>query len=368
MKQLISIILISIICLIFLPVKHFAQSTDSPKIKISAYLDSYFATDNDKIIQNDDNSLKSARQLTYVNYKKNEFALNIAQISAELSADRFRANVTLQAGDLVKTGYQDLGAQFPMLQQANVGYNFYSGFWIDAGLFLTHIGGEAMLPKDNWLSSHSLVTYFEPFYQSGVKVSYENEKMTACIHILNGNGIIADNNFNKSVGLFFSHKCTDNFNFSYSNIYGNEEVGSPINAKIHFLQNLVLNYNLAEKLALRGQFDLANKNFTDNTNPFGENSKMYFGGSLTAHYLINDKFSATCRAAYVDNTDSLYVPTIKGLAYTLGAEYKPSDFTYIRLEGSLTDLDENYKMFIDADNKPAASRMEVALNFGVIIK
>jgi hypothetical protein len=368
MKNLFSILLISIFCLTFYPTKQFAQTNDAPKIKVSAYLDSYFTTDNDKISQTDDNTLKSTRQLTYINSKKNEFGLNIAQVSADLIADKFRGNVTMQAGDLVKTGYQDLGVQFPMLQQANVGYNFYGHFWIDAGLFLTHIGGEALLPKDNWLSSHSLVTYFEPFYQSGFKVSFENENTTACIHILNGNGIIADNNFNKSVGLFFSQKCSDNFNFSYSNIYGNEEAGSPNNAKIHFLQNLVLNYNLSAKLSLRGQFDIANKNLTDNTNPYGGNSKIYFGASLTAHYLFNEKFSASARAAYVNNSDSVYTPAIKGLAYTLGVEYKPSDFTYIRLEGSLMDLDENYKMFINADNKPAASRMEVALNFGVIIK
>jgi len=357
-----------LIVIVFVIGFNLIKAEDKTKITISSYIDTYFATDNDKLFQINENTLNSTRQLTYINGKKNEIGLNVAQVSAELSTEKFRGNVTMQAGDLVKTGYQDLGVQFPFLQQANIGYNFYGNFWIDAGIFLTHIGGESFLPKDNWLSSHSLVTYFEPFYQSGVKVSFENEKTTACIHILNGNGIIADNNFNKSVGLFFSQKCSDNFNFSYSNIYGNEEAGSPNNAKIHFLQNLVLNYNISAKLSLRGQLDLANKNSTDNTSPFGDNSKMYFGTSFTAHYLINEKLSATARAAYVNNSDSLYVPAIKGLVYTLGMEYKPTDFSYIRLESSLTDLDKNYKLFIDTDNKPAASRIEVALNFGVIIK
>lgn len=52
---------------------------------------------------------------------------------------------------------------------------------------------------------------------------------------------------------------------------------------------------------------------------------------------------------------------------TLGVQYLPNSFSYIRLEGSMYNMKDDYKIFTDADGKPANSKMELMLNFGVYL-
>jgi hypothetical protein len=337
-------------------------------VKLNGYADAYFANDNEKLPNTIEMPFNYTRSLTYVNYKKNQFGLNIAQVCAEVAYDNLRGNITLQAGDLVASAWQTAGALTPIIQQAYAGFNAFDKVWIDAGYFLTHIGGEALLPKDNWLSSHSLVTYYEPFYQAGVRISYEADNFTGQLHILNGNGRIEDNNVNKTFGLFLSYKPFEKLLISYANVIGNEEVGRPEDGTVHMLHNLVATYNINDDFAIRGQFDMASKDVPDVIPQNDPISGSYMGISLTAHYLLSKELNVTGRFALVNNEDGVYAPVLSGNVITLGCEYKPADNYYLRLEGSMFQFDDKYKIFINKDSEADASKMEIMLNFGVILK
>ena len=58
-------------------------------------------------------------------------------------------------------------------QNQIAGIKLMDNLWLDSGVFLTHVGGEALLPKNNWISSLALTTMYEPFYQTGVKLAYK---------------------------------------------------------------------------------------------------------------------------------------------------------------------------------------------------
>lgn len=338
------------------------------KVNISGYADAYFANDNDKLPTTLEMPFNYTRSLTYVNYKKNQFGLNIAQVCAEIAYKNLRGNITLHSGDLVTSAWQSVGVITPMIQQAYAGFNAFDKVWIDAGYFLTHIGGEALLPKDNWLSSHSLVTYYEPFYQAGVRISYESDAFTGQFHILNGNGRIEDNNVNKTFGIFLSYKPIDQLVISYANVIGNEEVGRPEDGTVHMLHNLVATYNINDDFAVKGQFDMASKDVPD-VNPQNEPvSGSYMGFSLTAHYILSKELNIAGRFALVNNEDGVYAPVLSGNVITLGCEYKPADNYYLRLEGSMFQFDYKYKIFIDQDGAASSSKMEIMLNFGLILK
>ncbi len=338
------------------------------KISISGYVDAYFANDNEKLLSSEELPFNFTRSLTYINQKKNQFGINMAMVSADVSFDNLRGNVTLQAGGLVNSAWQAAGVLYPMIQQAYAGFNFYDKFWLDAGYFLTHIGGEALLPKDNWLSSHSLVTYYEPFYQSGARISYESDKFTGQLHILNGNGRIEDNNVNKTFGVFLSYKPLDELVISYANVLGNEEAGRPEDGTLHMLHNIVASYNITDDLAIKGQLDLASKDLPNADTTKEPVAGSYMGLSLSAHYILTKEINITGRFAMVNNEDGVYAPVLSGNVITLGCEYRPAENYYLRLEGSMYQLDDKYKIFVNQDGEADASKMEIMLNFGIILK
>lgn len=349
-----------------------AYSEDEVKVKISAYVDSYIATDNDNISK-EFGSSHSHRKFSVVDGKKGEFGLNVAQISADLTyQERMRGVVTLHYGDLPNSSHGPL----QRIQEAYGGFQLFNGFWLDAGFFLTHIGGESLLPKDNWLSSHSMVTYYEPFFHAGLKATYETGPITASLLLVNGNGIFQDNNDNKSFGMYFGYSEDESFSISYANIIGNEVDGEPKNAKMHMLHNICVETHPTKEFGVKAQVDIAmleDAKLKEDTNDEYEQG-TYIGASVQGKYQITDPFSMAARLSWHDNADDIYGdghPT-SCIGFTYGLEYKPVDYGYIRLETRYLMMDEgdeedNYpgKIFRDGDGEPTNSRMEFMLNFGV---
>lgn len=340
----------------------FSLRAQTPTIAVGGYVDAYFANDDDK---GTDELNGGNRLFSYVNPTKNRFSINTAQITAKIGVENvFRSNITLHMGDLHKTAWEAADVSMPFIQQANAGVRVAENIWIDGGIFLTHIGGESLLPKDNWLSTHSLVTYYEPFYQAGVRASYESEKFTAQLHVLNGNGIIDENNYNKTFGWFFSYTPSTVFSVSYAGVAGNEVPGNPKFASSQALHNLVFQVNPFDKFSLKGQLDLGMKKVPDAENGGAMKSRLFSGYSLTAHYAFTDQFSASGRYAFVDNAYAVFEPAVEGMETTLGFEYKPHANAYVRLEGRNISLGDDYKLFGSTADL-ASTRKELILNFGV---
>jgi hypothetical protein len=347
----------------FFLVSTFAAAQSAPDITVSAYADTYYATDND-VDRGDD--VVTNRKFSFVNPRKDHFGLNIGQISVSADADMYRGMVTMHWGDLRQTAYGGI------LQQAWGGFQLFNDFWVDAGYFLTHIGGEALLPKDNWLSSHSLVTFYEPFYHSGLRMTYDfSDNFSGQLHIMNGSGIFGENNFNKSLGLYLGYSSdNEDFTLSYAGTYGNEIDGAPYNAKLHMYHNVCAGFKVSDNFETKAQLDLAqleDGTIDDNGEP---TQASFMGASLQGRYHFSEKSNATLRFAWIDDSDAIYSENMagySGIGLTAGVEYKPVSNGYIRLEGRMISLsgdDDAGKIFYDG-SEITNSRMEVALNFGL---
>lgn len=361
MIKKITLLLTALVCLNIA-----ANAEENLKYKITGYIDTYVSVENDNQ-KSKNGSANYDRQLTYINPKKDNLGLNIAMINFNANYGKARTTFTLQAGQLVNSAYGvgNGATKTPLIQQANIGYNLFDNIWMDAGYFMTHIGGESFLPKDNWLSSHSLVTFFEPFYQAGLRFSYETDNFNAQLHILNGNGMIEDNNANKTFGIFLSYKPFKDLFVSYANVMGNEEADTMPHIN-HMLHNVCLQYDFTKEFSAKAQFDMANKsNFTKADSTKADVS--YMGASLSLKYAFTETISSTFRFAYVNNEDGLYSPALKGIGLTLGAEYKPTSNSYLRLEGTMYSMDDKFELFKDNDSKPSKSKMELMLNFGIVL-
>ena len=143
------------------------QKTNSKIIpesfKVSGYVDTYYAYYTDSVGTN------NYEKISVISPKSNQFSLNVIQLTAQYTAENVRAVATLHYGDIPSSAWSP---DFNMIQEANAGFRISNKFWLDAGFFKTHIGTEALLPKDNIVSSLAVITFYEPWWQSGVKLSY----------------------------------------------------------------------------------------------------------------------------------------------------------------------------------------------------
>jgi hypothetical protein len=229
------------------------------ELTLTGYVDTYIAYDNDKG--------NPIRQFSAIAPYRDEFRINLAMIALRYSSKQIRSNIALHFGDIPKLNWPQAPNDYlQVIQEANAGVSPVKNSWIDAGFFLTHIGGEGLLPKYNFFTSLSLCTYFEPFYQSGIKYSYTGKKFYTSLMLLNGYNVFTDNNYNKSFGLQLGYMPNDKAEITLNNITGNE-MPSGTAGKTRIYNNLVIKLYPAKKLdvILCGDFCIQEKSKIDDS-------------------------------------------------------------------------------------------------------
>jgi len=323
------------------------------KIDLSVYADAYYGTNTDKT--------SPLRKFDGMDIVRNQFRLNIAQLSLQYNDLWARGNVTLQYGDIPEYLWD---TKMPNIQEANIGFRPFKNFWIDAGYFLSHLGAEGLL-KDNLLNSYSLPAYYEPLYQSGIKASYNfGDKFGAAVHFINGFNLIEDNNQDKSAGLELNFYPNEMFEFTYSNLLGNE-MPADEDSKFSMLNNLAVSFNSSSGMfeALAGiDLGLREKSLLSDT----MKTAYSYGALLSVRYNISEHFSTTLRGDFYQDLNGIYSEIqpngtgVKGNGLTLGFEYRPVKNGYIRLESRYLRLDDAQKVFYDNTNE----RVDVTVSMG----
>ncbi|MEO8446157.1 MAG: outer membrane beta-barrel protein [bacterium] len=364
-SSILQIVFLTIITSIFSYTAELKAQTES-SFKVSGYVDTYYAYDNDK----NGNSLIQFSAIAPV---RDEFRINLAQFTGKYTSDRMRAIATFQFGDIPKYNWPQAPNEYlQYIQEANGGFRAAEGLWIDFGYFLTHIGAEGVMPKYNYFSSMSLATYYEPFFQSGVKISYDlSDKVYGSLFLLNGYNVFADNNKNKSVGLQIGVKPSNNLEIIYNNIFGNEQP-SGSKGKMRIYNNLVLKLTATKKLdvllgadyAIQEESKLADSSASGNV----------FAGLLAFKYKITPKLSAMLRGEIYNDADGILSGTypdingspsgLKASGVSFGVEYRPLDNGYVRVESRYLKPDTDLRVFTDGGN-PQDSRTEIIFTTGV---
>jgi hypothetical protein len=347
--------------ILLLVLSYSVKSQDFSKFSISGYVDTYFSYDSDK----NGNTL---RQFSAIAPYREEFRINIAQVSLKYNDEKVRGVITAQYGDIPSVNWPS-SQQY--IQEAYAGFSPAKNLWIDAGFFLTHIGAEGVLPKSNFLTTMSLPVYFEPFFQSGIRVGYDfSPKFYGCFHLLNGYNVFMDNNKNKSAGITLGVKPSSKVEIVYNNLFGNEIATEPGELRIY--NNLIIKLYFVKKLDVTISGDAA----------FQENSKLddstaygtVYSGLASLRYRFTPKFSASIRGEfYMDNdgilsgvmTDKAGKQTgLKAFGITAGFEVRPVSMAYFRMEARYLSADKDQEVFI-VDGKPKNTRFEAISNVGI---
>ena len=357
----------SVCLLLFLAVIHtFAQEKDTTSsFKFSGYVDTYYAYYTDSVGTN------NYSKFPVISPRSNVFGLNIIQFTGQYTSDKIRAIGTIHYGDIPASAWA--AQPFNMIQDANIGFKLCKNLWLAAGFFKTHIGTEALLPKDNIASTLSVITVYEPWFQAGAKLTYTpNENLTMSLHLLNGYNTFVETNKSKSIGMAITYLLGKRGSIGYYNLIGDESHDSVTTSHLRVLNNLVFTYELTNKLKVLAGVDYIyeqHSSISDSTK-----AAFIYSGILTFRYQLTSKLGAYARGELFNDANGMLTGKIadaqnKQTGYiltgeTAGLEYKVSDNSYIRLEGRQIQMDKDQKIF-RTDGAFTNVRTEVMLHCGV---
>jgi hypothetical protein len=243
----------------------YAEEATAPAVKFGGFIDTYYAYDfrkpgPERVFLNP----AGASPAIYATQpaRHNEFNINLAFLEAKVEAARVRGRLALQmgtsvqanyagesAGEQARAGGSGAGGLSRHIQEAVAGYEIAPGFWVDAGIYLSHIGLESFISRDNITYTRSLGADNSPYYQSGARFSYAfSEAWSAQLHLLNGWQNINENNSQKAVGTQVAFSPSSSLSITHNSLVGYEG-GSRI------FQDLVVKYAFNPKFQLAGFFD-----------------------------------------------------------------------------------------------------------------
>lgn len=174
-----------------------------------AFLDTYYAYDF--------NSPETRRRFTTQPVRHNEPNINLAFAGVKLEQENVRGRIALQGGNSVEAntaGFETSDIRY--IQEAYAGVKL-GETWVDAGIYLGHIGAESWISRDNWIYTRALNLDYVPYYAAGVRITRGNFQF----HLMNGWQTVRENNEAKAVGIQFARGP-----FVYNNFFGDEEVVS----------------------------------------------------------------------------------------------------------------------------------------------
>jgi hypothetical protein len=162
----------------------FAQKDSTQSLTFSGYFETYFAYDFDK--PSDGN-----RPSFFYNYNRHkEVNINLAFIKAAYADANTRANVALMAGTYTSANLSAEPSALQNILEANAGIKLAkkANFWLDMGVFSSHIGFESAIGKDCWNLTRSLAAENSPYFETGAKVTFipKKEKWLFSLLLLNG--------------------------------------------------------------------------------------------------------------------------------------------------------------------------------------
>lgn len=277
---------------------------DPEKVNVTfgGFIDTYYGYDFN-------NPPNIDRSYTTQPARSNEFNVNLAYVEAKANSDFVRGRLALQAGTSVQSNY----AGEPMvgsvsgpslsrnIQEAVAGVKLSDRLWVDAGIYLSHIGCETFISKDNWTYTRSLMADYSPYYETGVKASMQwSDTVSTQLHVLNGWQNISENNGNKALGMQFAYAPSEKFSFTYNNFFGNE-VGN----QSRLFNDFIFKGSLSEKLSLAAMYDIGLQK-----NPDNSTTSVWQTYALLLHDQITPAVALTLRGEQYLDRHQIIVSTL----------------------------------------------------------
>ena len=241
------------------------------------------------------------------------------------------------------------------------------GLRLDAGKFVTHIGGETIETVKNWNYSHAFFyTYGIPFQDTGIRGNYAwTDTFYTELYVVNGWNVTIDNNKGKTIGPSFGWTPKP-----WLSLYGNYLVGPEQNDNNSNLRHLVDAQLFLGPFADRWNF-LINFDYATEQNaatPLGTKNAQWYGFTGYVRYKVNAWFEPSLRLEYYKDRDgftTLVPQDLKGITLTLntklGLGNNKGSMLLLRPE---LRYDRSNSNFFTKDSNFRAGKNQVTLGIG----
>lgn len=224
------------------------HKTPELNIHIRGYVEAYYS-----------NNLNSSSSTTLdprlVSYNRhNLLGINLAFIEFEVNHNQNkRAVFSMQSGSYVDDNYTGKDFSLKTIREAYIGYKFKNkNLWLDAGVFNSYIGAESSIGAENPTLSRSLIAEFSPYYLSGLKLSYQKNKIMAGLMLSTGWQTIVPA-YSKTLpafGTFLKYKLKK-LEINHNTFF---DIDKETEKK--YFSNMYLNYPIGKKGKLTANFDI----------------------------------------------------------------------------------------------------------------
>jgi hypothetical protein len=304
-------------------------------IEVSGYLEFYGAYDD---IENDQHRRP---EFLYHYTRTGELALNIGYLKAAWNQGSVRTNIALMAGSYAERNLATEPKNLQHIYEANIGVKVSKSknIWLDLGVLPSHIGLESAIGKDNSTLTRSLVAENTPYYETGIRLSYNSasEKLKLVGLLLNGwqRMYKLDGDYFPAFGAQAVWTPSAKFNMNYSFYLGDESPESDFGARI--FHNFFFNAQPTEKIQISGCFDFGTQPDVESED---WNTQQWYGWLGVFKYALSPKSAIALRAEqYADNNEVIvinpYDDGFKTTSFSLNVDHNFNKHLLLRGEGRL---------------------------------
>ena len=275
----------------------------------------------------------------------NEFRINLMFFEMLHTNNDFRFGTGVKYGDMPfeLTPLEFQHTKF--IKKAFFGWRISENAWLDFGYIPGYFGFEDV-GINNWLSTISVSNYFQEGHLIGGKLTYApSSRFSLLFLVFNSYNIIASNNTNKSLGLSLNYNPSDHLSFTYNTLAGDE--GENFGSSLFLSFNeIVIEASLSSNLDIAAQYNFA---FQQNSTKSLPRETAYYNSALfSLRYSLTNQFKLSLMAETISDPDGFISQgiaktdnKIKLSGFAAGVSYYPTDFSYLRLEFSNYNCDQN---------------------------
>ncbi|MBX7187623.1 MAG: porin [Vicinamibacteria bacterium] len=303
-----------------------------PSITLGAFVETYFSWNFNR----PQSSLTAFRGF---DARHDSFALSNAVLDTHWTAGAASGRLALQTGDTPDIYYgAEATSDIRHILEATVAWKapVGKGLTLDGGIFLSPIGPETILIKDNWTWSRSTLFFGLPFYHAGMRATYPvSDRWSVTGAVYNGWNNVTDTNGKKSVSVQGLYTKPDKITASLLYFGGAERPrGAPEGQPWRNLFDAHITMAVSKALSLQAHAD---GGFEDTT--FGRSS--WRAAALAARVKANSWLYVAGRADILDETipgssagtaSPLFFPTTRVRSLTATLDARPADRLSVRLE------------------------------------
>jgi hypothetical protein len=312
-----------------------AQSDTTNKLSYTAFIDAYYVFDFNQPKNN-------SRSAAFYNYNRhNQVGINLGYFKIAYDYQKIRANFAIAAGTYMQ---DNLGSEPELLRnifEANLGFKIKKNWWLDVGVFPSHIGFESAITKDCWNLSRSLCAENTPYYESGAKISHTNKSKKWFFSLLYLNGWQRIQRLEgqtlPSFGSQITFKPNDRLSINHSSFVG--FMNPDTMAVLRVFNNFYFIYQITERFGLTMGFDYGQQQKSKNDSKLN----YWFSNTLVAKFKLTEHFAVAGRSEYYGDPSNITIPTYTGgfnvFGNSINLDYTPQNNFLIRIEGRLLMAD-----------------------------